>query len=56
MNAQQILSGLGWSATATIITAVCQFIFMAVLARLLEPAAFGLMAMGVIVLRFASFF
>jgi lipopolysaccharide exporter len=56
MNAQQILSGLGWSAGATVVSAVCQFAFMAVLARLLDPVSFGLMAMATIVLRFASFF
>ena len=56
MNAQQILSGLGWSAVATVVSAVCQFVFMALLARLLDPAAFGLMAMAAIALRFASFF
>jgi lipopolysaccharide exporter len=56
MNARQIIAGLGWSAAASVVTAACQFLFMAVLARLLDPAAFGLMAMAVIVLRFASFF
>ena len=56
MNAQQILSGLGWSAMATLVSAACQFVFMAVLARLLDPAAFGLMAMAGIALRFAGFF
>jgi lipopolysaccharide exporter len=56
MNAQQILSGLGWSAGATVVSAVCQFAFMAVLARLLDPVSFGLMAMANIALRFASFF
>ena len=56
MNAQQILSGLGWSAVATAVSAVCQFIFMALLARLLDPAAFGLMAMAAIALRFSGFF
>lgn len=56
MNAQQVLSGLGWSVIATVVTALCQFVFMGVLARLLDPAAFGLMAMAIIVLRFASFF
>ncbi len=35
---------------------MCQFAFLAVLARLLDPVAFGLMAMANIVLRFASFF
>lgn len=56
MNGQQILSGLGWSALATAVSAVCQFAFMALLARLLDPAAFGLMAMAAIALRFAGFF
>ena len=56
MNAQQILCGLGWSAMATLVSAACQFVFLAVLARLLDPAAFGLMAMAGIALRFAGFF
>jgi O-antigen/teichoic acid export membrane protein len=56
MNAQQVMAGLGWSALATVLTTACQFVFMAVLARLLDPAAFGLMAMAAIALRFASFF
>lgn len=56
MNAQQILSGLGWSTFATMVSAACQVVFMAVLARLLDPAAFGLMAMAAIALRFAGYF
>jgi lipopolysaccharide exporter len=56
MNAQQILSGLGWSALASVVAAACQFVFLAVLARLLDPAAFGLMAMCTISLRFAGYF
>lgn len=56
MNAHQILSGLRWSALATLATAVGQFAFTAVLARLLDPAAFGLIAMAWIALRFASYF
>ncbi len=56
MNAQQILSGLGWSTAATVVSAACQVVFMAVLARLLEPAAFGLMAMAAIAMRFAGYF
>jgi lipopolysaccharide exporter len=56
MNAQQILSGLGWSTFATAVSAACQIVFMAVLARLLDPAAFGLMAMAAIALRFAGYF
>ncbi len=56
MNARQILTGLGWSAAATVLNAACQLVFLAVLARLLDPGAFGLMAMAAIALRFASFF
>ena len=56
MNAQQILSGLGWSTVATVVSAGCQVVFMAVLARLLDPAAFGLMAMAAIAMRFAAYF
>ncbi len=56
MNAQQILSGLGWSTFATALSAVCQIVFMAVLARLLDPSVFGLMAMASIALRFAGYF
>lgn len=56
MRAAQISAGLGWSALATVINAVAQFAFLAVLARLLDAATFGLMAMAIIALRFASFF
>ena len=56
MNARQIVSGLGWSALATAVSAACQLGFMAVLARLLDPGAFGLMAMALLALRCASFF
>jgi len=56
MDARKILSGLGWSTFATAIAAACQIAFMAVLARMLEPAAFGLMAMAAMALRFAGYF
>jgi O-antigen/teichoic acid export membrane protein len=56
VNARQILSGLGWSTFATAVSAACQIVFMAVLARILDPAAFGLMAMAAIALRFAGYF
>jgi len=39
-----------------VVAAACQFVFLAVLARLLDPAAFGLMAMCTISLRFAGYF
>jgi lipopolysaccharide exporter len=56
MNSQQVVAGLGWSALATVVSAVGQVGFVVVLARLLDPAAFGLMAMATLTLRFASVF
>ena len=56
MDARQILSGLGWSTLATAVSALCQLAFMAILARLLDPSVFGLMAMAGLALRFAGYF
>ena len=56
MRAAQVVSGLGWSALASALNALAQFAFLAVLARLLSPQDFGLMAMAAIALRFVSFF
>jgi lipopolysaccharide exporter len=50
------LRGLNWSYLSTIVNAVLQIGFTAVLARLLDPAAFGLVAMAGIILRFGSYF
>lgn len=50
------LHGLKWSYTATIINSVLQIGYSAVMARLLEPAAFGLIAMAGVVLRFGQYF
>ena len=51
-----MFAGLGWSTLAMAVNGVAQFAFLAVLARLLDAQAFGLMAMAIIALRFASFF
>src|SRR3989337_3318800 len=48
--------GLKWSYISTITNAVLQIGFTAVMARLLEPRAFGLVAMAGVVLRFGSYF
>lgn len=56
MRARQVVAGLGWSTMATMVNMAAQFGFMALLARLLEPAAFGVMAMATVSLRFASYF
>lgn len=50
------LHGLKWSYFSTIINSVLQIGFTAVMARLLEPAAFGLIAMAGVILRFGSYF
>ena len=48
--------GLNWSYLSTIVNAVLQIGFTAIMARLLEPAAFGLVAMAAIILRFGEYF
>ena len=56
MKGAKVLAGLGWSGSATIVNLFAQLLVMGLLARLLDPSAFGLMAMAAIALRFASYF
>jgi len=49
-------NGFKWSYLSTGINAVLQIGFTAVMARLLEPAVFGLFAMAGLVLRFGQYF
>lgn len=53
---RKLLSGVGWGGISMVAVAGCQIVFLAVLARLLSPADFGLVAMGNICLRFLSYF
>ena len=48
--------GVQWTTAATVFTAVLQIGYTAIMARLLDPAAFGLVAMAGVVLRFGSYF
>jgi len=48
--------GAKWTLGATILTAALQILFGVVLARILGPAAFGLMALGNVVLTFSNYF
>jgi len=48
--------GVKWTTAATIITAVLQIGYSATMARLLTPAAFGLVALAGVILRFGSYF
>ena len=49
------LRGVSWNTAATITTAVMQIGYTAVMARLLPPAAFGLVALANVVLRFGTY-
>jgi len=53
---QQAVRGGAWSVTSSIYTIVLQIGATAVLAHLLDPSDFGLMAMVLMVSRFASMF
>ncbi|MDD5369037.1 MAG: lipopolysaccharide biosynthesis protein [Anaerolineaceae bacterium] len=50
------LHGLKWSYVDTAVNAVLQIGYTAVMARLLSPVDFGLVAMANVVLRFGSYF
>jgi len=50
------LRGLKWSYISTFTTALLQLGYAAVMARLLNPSDFGLVAMGGVVLRFGNYF
>ncbi|AZN36853.1 lipopolysaccharide biosynthesis protein [Iodobacter ciconiae] len=52
----KVKSGMSWGTASTVAVAGFQIIFMAVLARLIDPAAFGLVALANIGLRFLSYF
>lgn len=50
------LRGVQWTTLATVATALMQIGYTAIMARLLDPAAFGLVAMAGVVLRFGGYF
>ena len=54
--ASTAVRGVQWTTAATVLTAAMQIGYTAVMARLLDPAAFGLVAMAGVVLRFGSYF
>lgn len=53
---QKTLHGLKWSYISTISTSLMQIGYTAVMARLLNPSDFGLVAMGGVILRFGQYF
>ncbi len=54
--ASRTLHSLKWTYGAAIVSALAQIGYSAVMARLLDPAAFGLLAMAMAALRFGSYF
>lgn len=50
------LHSMTWTTAATVATAVMQIGYTAIMARLLPPAAFGLVALAGVALRFGTYF
>jgi len=53
---RRTFNGIKWTATSTITNLILQLGYTAVMARLLDPVAFGLVAMANVVLRFGGYF
>lgn len=53
---KKLASGVGWGAVSTIAITGFQLVFMGVMARLLDPVDFGLVAIANVSLRFFSYF
>ncbi|MBW3621287.1 MAG: lipopolysaccharide biosynthesis protein [Actinobacteria bacterium] len=53
---RRTIAGIHWSYVQTIVSAGLQIVMAAVLARLLTPAAFGLVALANLSLRFVTYF
>jgi len=54
--ASKAVSGIKWGSASTIANAVMQIGYTAVMARLLSPDAFGLVALAGVVMRFGAYF
>lgn len=50
------LHGIGWGGLSTVVNVLFQLVFMAVMARLLDPVHFGLIAIANVMLRFLTYF
>jgi O-antigen/teichoic acid export membrane protein len=53
---QKAISGVKWTTLSTIITAITQLLQISILARYLEPSAFGLIAIIMVVIGFSQMF
>lgn len=52
----QAITGVKWTTFSTLITTILQLLQLAILARFLEPSAFGLMALVTVVIGFSQAF
>jgi len=50
------ISGVKWTTASTVITTILQLLQLAILARFLDPSAFGLMALVTVVIGFSQAF
>jgi O-antigen/teichoic acid export membrane protein len=50
------IHGVSWNLIATVVSTVLQIGYTAVMARLLTPSDFGLMAMAMVVIKFGDYF
>jgi O-antigen/teichoic acid export membrane protein len=53
---QKAISGVKWTTLSTVVTTILQLLQLAILARFLEPSAFGLMALVMVVIGFSQAF
>ena len=53
---QKAISGVKWTTLSTVITTILQLLQLAILARFLDPSAFGLMALVMVVVGFSQAF
>jgi O-antigen/teichoic acid export membrane protein len=53
---QKAISGVKWTTLSTIITTILQLLQLAILTRFLDPSAFGLMALVMVVIGFSQTF
>ncbi len=56
LKLEKLASGVGWGTVSVVTITLFQLVFMAVMARLLDPAHFGLIAIANVSLRFFSYF
>lgn len=55
-NKTKAINGAKWTTVSTVVNAVLQFAQVAVLARLLQPSAFGIVSISTLVINFLSIF